>query len=86
MRGTHEGYRAFTVPTWLVAKKPDHLTTCNTVESESAVRSKVNHAENDQKFYMKAIAVPKNIEPSISCSVELGISLAIAENLTIPLG
>ena len=30
------------------------------------------------KLYMKAIAVPKNIEPSICCAVELGCSLAIA--------
>ena len=34
MTETHEGYHAFTAPTWLVAKEPDHLTTCNTVESE----------------------------------------------------
>ena len=27
---------------------------------------------------MKAIAVPKNIEPSICCRVELGLSIAIA--------
>ena len=33
------------------------------------VCSKVNHAENDRKFYMKAMAVPRNIvEPSICCS------------------
>ena len=44
---------------------------------ECAVCSKVNHAENDRKFYVKAIAVPRNIEPSICCTVELGFSLAI---------
>ena len=34
MTSTHEGYHAFTAPTQLVAKEPDHLTPCNTVESE----------------------------------------------------
>ena len=34
MTATHEGYHAFTASTWLVAKEPDHLTTCNTVEPE----------------------------------------------------
>ena len=47
---------------------------------KSSVCSNVNHAENDQKFYMKAIVVPKNIVASICCSVESGISLAIAVN------
>ena len=32
--GTHEGYHAFTAPTWLVAKEPDQLTTCNAVEPD----------------------------------------------------
>ena len=31
---THERYHDFTAPTWLGAKEPDHLTTCNTVESK----------------------------------------------------
>jgi hypothetical protein len=35
---------------------------------------------------MKAIAVPKNIVASICCAVESRISLAIAGDLTIPLG
>ena len=89
MTATHKGYHAFTVPTRLGAKEPDQLTTCNAVESErvSAVCSKVNHAEENWKLYMKAMAVPKSIEPSICCAVELGGSLAIAliavENLTI---
>ena len=52
---------------------------------KSTVCSKVNHAENDQKIYMKAIAVPKNILPSACCAVKLGTSLAIPENLTTPL-
>ena len=34
MIATHKGYHAFTAPTCLVAKEPNHLTTCNTVESE----------------------------------------------------
>ena len=33
MTKTYQGFHAFTAPTWLVAKEPDHLTTCNTVES-----------------------------------------------------
>ena len=38
---TYEGYLASTSLTCLGAKEPDHLTTCNTVESEkSAVCSK----------------------------------------------
>lgn len=81
MTRTHEAYHAFTDPTKLVAKKPDHLTTCYTVESERVLfAQRSNHAENDQKFYMKAIVVPKNIVASICCSVESGISLAIAVN------
>ena len=44
MTSTYEGYYAFTDPTRLGAKQPDHLTTCNAVESEkkNAVCSKVN--------------------------------------------
>ena len=53
---------------------------------KSAVCSRVNQAENDRKFYMKATVVPKNILPSICCTVEKGVSIAIAEDLTIPLG
>ena len=45
---------------------------------------KVNYAEDDRKFYMKANAVPKNIEPSICCTVELGFSLAIAVTVQNP--
>ena len=83
MTATHQGYHAFTAPKWLGAKEPDHLTTCNTVESERCVvRSKVNHAENDQKFYRKEMAVPKNIAPSICCAVVLPPSTAIAVERT----
>ena len=86
MTATHKGYHAFTAPTWLVAKEPDNLTTCNTVESERVLFT-VNHAENDRKFYIKEIAVPRNIEPSIRCTVELRSSLSIAvEDLMIPPG
>ena len=87
MTATHEGYHAFTAPTRLGAKEPDHLTTCNAVESERKLFAhRSNHTENDQKFYMKETAVPKNIEPSICCAlaVALGISLAIAMEYSIP--
>ena len=49
-----------------MAKEPDHLTTCDTVQSKtSAFCSKVNPlVENGKKSYMKEITVPKNIEPS----------------------
>ena len=39
MMATHEDYHAFTASTRLVAKEPDHLTTCNTVESERVLFS-----------------------------------------------
>ena len=84
MTSTYEGYYAFTDPTRLGAKQPDHLTTCNAVESEKkkklfAQRS-INLPENDQKLYKKEIAVPKNIAPSC-CAGEPGPSLAIAVGL-----
>ena len=34
MTGTHEVYHACTAPSRLFAQEPDHLTPCNTVESE----------------------------------------------------
>ena len=34
MTATYKGYYASTAPTCLRVKEPDHLTTCNTVESE----------------------------------------------------
>jgi hypothetical protein len=45
----------------------------------------LNHAEDDQKLYMKEITVPKNIDPSASCAAELGPSIAIAD-VDDPLG
>ena len=46
MTATYEGHHSFTAPTWLGAKEPGHLTTCNTVESENGLFvQEVNHAE-----------------------------------------
>ena len=79
MTATYEGYHAFTDTTWLGVKEPNRLATCNAVESEKSLFAQrpINHVEDDQKLYMKEIAVPKNIAPSC-CAGELGPSLAIA--------
>ena len=79
MTATHKGYHAFTASNWLVAKEPDHLTTCNTVETERVLfTQRSTMQKKDPKLYMRARAVPINIEPSNS--VKLGISIAIVKN------
>ena len=52
MTATHEGYHAFTAPTWLVTKEPDHLTTCNTVESERVLFSIQNQSCREQPEFL----------------------------------
>ena len=67
--------QALTAPTGLGAKKPDQLTTCNTVESERVLFAQWSTMQKTTgNFTWK----PKNIEPSICCAVELRCSLAIA--------
>ena len=48
--GTYKSCHAFTATIELGAKVPDRLATCNFMESESIVRSKVKLEESDKEF------------------------------------
>ena len=72
---THQGCHGFTAPIKLGAKVPNHLTTCNTVESERALLIKGQACGKRQEILHEGNSRAKNHRTQqLSCTLRAILS------------